>query len=138
MALHYVTRDYFVSESVYSAPFTVTNAAELDRVLERAEQDVDDFVGPWSRDSATGRKFGDAGSTNPQGLSDSQVKDLKDAVCAQALWRINAGPDAFVDSPYDSVSGPDFSTQGRRRRTSPQARSLLQGAGLVIRSARAV
>lgn len=130
MALVYVTRDYFVSESIYSAPFTVNDANEVDRVLERAERDVDDYVGPWPVDSATGRKLGSSA-----GLSAYQTAMLKDAVCVQALWRINAGPDAFIDSPYDSVSGPDFSTQGKRKRTSPQARAMLRDAGLVIRSA---
>lgn len=132
MALQYVTRAYFTDDCIYTAGFQVSSTAELDRVLERAERDVDDFVGPWSMDSTTGRKLTNAG------LDANRLGLVKDAVCVQALWRIQVGEDEFINSQYDSVSGPDFSTQGKRSRTSPQAKRLLTQARVVRRGARVV
>ncbi len=129
MALQYVTRSYFTDTCIYTAGFQVSSGTELDRVLERAERDIDDYAGPWSVDSATGRKLSSAG------LTADELTLVKDAVCCQALWRVQAGPDEFVQPQYDSVSGPDFSTQGKRSRISPEAKRLLSQAGVVRRGA---
>jgi hypothetical protein len=137
MALHYVTTDYFTDDSIYSAGFTVTDAAELARLLERCERDVDSFVGPWSVDLTTGTRFGDlVNDENPQALTAAQIIALKDAVACQALYRAELGEAEWLHGSFDSISGPDFATTGKRDRVSPQSKSLLANAGLLVRSAR--
>jgi hypothetical protein len=133
MALAYVTRAYFTDTSVYSSPFTVTDAAELDRVLERSERDVDSYLGPWPTDTASNRKLGNL-TSNLRSLTSAQLENVREAVCCQALYRIEFGEEKFVHGQYESVNGPDFTTQGKLPRLSPQAQQLLQDAGLVIRT----
>lgn len=134
MAPIYVTQSDY---SAYAAPTTVTDSAELDRILERAERDVDAFVGPWTVET-NGRKFGSL-ATNPKALTAQQQAALKNAVCAQAFYRIQNGEEWALGGGdlYESANGPDFSTTSRRPRFSPQARQELRGSGLVIRGARA-
>jgi hypothetical protein len=137
MPPHYVDSDYFTQTSIYSAGADISDAAELDRLLERCERDIDSFVGPWSVDLATGTRFGDlVNDDNPQALSAASIIALKDAVCCQALYRAELGEAEWLQGQFDSVSGPDFSTTGRRDRVSPQSKSLLRNAGLLIRGAR--
>lgn len=115
--------------------WTTTDAAALDRLLERAERDIDAYVGPVSVE-ANGRKFGSPATTNEKGLSDAQRTALMLATVAQAYARYRRGEDSMYDAEYDSVSGPDFNVSGRRSRLSPQAKQELAGTGLVVRSAR--
>lgn len=128
----YITQAFFES---YAAPFTTTDAAELARVLERASRDVDAFCGPWDRQD-DGSIFGDL-AANPLGLAAFQVVALRNATAAQALYRIQNGEDWALGGGdlYQSTTGPDFSTTGKRPRFSPQAQQELQGSGLVIRGA---
>lgn len=129
----YIDEAFFTS---WAAPFTVTDSAELARVMERASRDVDAYCGPIVRED-DGSAFGSL-TANPKSLLAWQITALKNATAAQTLYRIQNGEDWALGGgdQYQSVSGPDFNTTGRRARFSPQARQELAVAGLVIRGAR--
>jgi hypothetical protein len=120
----------------WAAPWTTTNPAELDRILERATRDIEAFCGPWERRD-DGTLFGDL-ATNPAALRPAQIIALQNAVAAQAMYRIQNGEDWALGGGdlYQSTSGPDFTAAGRRPRVNPQAKQELAGSGLVIRGAR--
>lgn len=128
----YATRTDFEREI---EGWTTDDPDALDRLLMRAEADIDAFVGPVSVES-NGRKFGAPNGANEKGLFEAQRVALMRATVAQAYWRYRAGEEFFYDSSFESVNGPDFATTGKRSRISPQARAELAGTGLVIRSAR--
>lgn len=119
----------------YAAPFEVTDADELERTLARASRDVDAYCGPWARRD-DGSLFGDL-TANPEALTAMQIVALKNAVSAQAIYRIQNGEDWALGGGdlYQNTTGPDFSTTGRRGFFSPLAKRELQGSGLVIRGA---
>jgi hypothetical protein len=118
---------------------TTTDVASLNKVIQLAERDIDFYCGPWSIES-NGRKFGSpnasSGATNPKALTDNQKRQLKNATCAQAYFRILNGEEWMMQTQPQSVSGPDFSSQGARAKFSPQAKLELADSGLVRRSAR--
>jgi hypothetical protein len=132
VAATYISEQEFTD---WAAPFTVTDSTQLGRTRERASRDVDFYLGPWARES-DGSLFGDL-TVNPKGLTAEQIAQLKNAVCAQALYRIQNGEDWALGGGdlYASASGPDFNVTSKRPRVSPQARQELQGSGLVIRGA---
>src|SRR5687767_4694750 len=57
-----------------------SEGASAERLLLRAEEDVDLVIGPIPRDETTGRKI------DPADLSDAQTAALSRATCAQAQW----------------------------------------------------
>lgn len=133
MAASYIDSAYFTD---WAAPFTITDPAELARVLERASRDIDRYCGPWEQ-QADGSLFGDL-SVNPRGLGPAQINSLRRATAAQAYYRLRNGEDWALGGGdlYDSTTGPDFTATGRRPRVSPLARDELTGSGLLVRSGR--
>lgn len=119
----------------YVEGWVTDDAGALARVIERAEEDIDDVL---SGDflAATGRKRDPSPSaTNP--MTATQVKYLMRATCAQAEYRIILGEGWFTQAQFDSVSGPTFSTQGKRPRLAPKARRELIRGRLMIMTGRA-
>src|SRR4051812_25054615 len=97
----------------------------VERLLERAERDVDAVVGPWPR-FTTGLKF------DPAQLDVVQRAALARATCAAAEFRLVIGEDALVG---DEDYLPNEVTVLRRAATvSPKMLAELAGSGLVRRS----
>jgi hypothetical protein len=127
MATYATTADF---ES-YVEGWVTDDSAALERVLQRAEEDIDDVVaGSYL---TTGRKL----DPTATGFGAARVKYLKRATCAQAEYRIIQGEGFFSQAQFDSVSGPDFSTSGKRRYLGPKARRELQRGQLMATTGRA-
>ncbi|MGI8511399.1 MAG: hypothetical protein ACR2NH_02095 [Solirubrobacteraceae bacterium] len=86
---------------------TTLDAAALERVLERAERDVDNLLGDYDRDPDTDRKLA------PDTLPAHQQRALRRATCAQAEYRIAMGEQFFIEDQFQFVAGPDFQRRGR-------------------------
>jgi hypothetical protein len=70
-------------------------------------------------------------------LQPAQVAQLRRACCAQAEYRDQMGEDFFTKAQWQSVSGPEFSTQGKLPIIGPKVHRELAGSGLVQYSVRA-
>ena len=108
----------------YTAGLTVDNDADFDKLIERAEDDIDSLLGDHPLDEATGRKliFGD--------LTFGKARAVTRAVCAQVEYRIEMGEAFFVRGQVDESSGPDFSRKGKLPYIGPKVARELGGAGL--------
>lgn len=100
------------------------DAAE--RLIARAEDDVDWLLGVRPILDATGRKL------DPASLWDWQAAALRRATCAQAEYRWALGEDFFRRSRPTHVKGPDFETFDKQPVIAPKAIRELQGAGLIV------
>lgn len=133
--------------ALYTAKADVTNAAQdagyvlpsdsggaptaLDRLIERAQLDIDSLLGPWTIiESGTyaGLKL------DVTTLDYAQRAALARATVQQVLYRLEMGEQFFVRPQFDSVSGPEFSTEGAAPRVGPAARQELSGLGLIRKS----
>lgn len=70
------------------------------------------------------------------GMLYSEIQAIKNSVCAQADYMFTNNEDLFVKAQYQSIKGPDFTTEGRLPVVSPQARRELAVSGLVTGTAR--
>lgn len=95
------------------------------RVLDRAERDVDRILGPYPV-KETGLKL------DPDALTVPQAAALSRAVCAQAAHRIALGEDWFSE-PDDLVTG-DIRVLRAAERIAGRVYEELSGSGIVIRS----
>ena len=99
----------------YSEGWTTTDPPALERILQRAERDVDRVVGyQGERPAAQALKF------VPGTLTTRERDALRDATCAQAEYRVKMGESFFRQGQHRSVSGPQFSTQGQLPRIGPK------------------
>lgn len=100
MALIYATTADFVAY----VPGWVTDSEEaLEALLERAQRDVDAFLGPIQPRSDTGLKL------DPDSLQAWEATALSRAVCAQAEYRLLAGESRLAaGGSIKREKGPDF------------------------------
>lgn len=100
----------------------------LERLLDRASEDIDSIVGPYpiieSGDYA-GRKL------DPTTLVYSQGRALERATCAQAEYRFEMGEAFFTRPQYDSSSGPEFSASSVLSHVGPKVYREFAGSGLL-------
>lgn len=115
----------------YVEGWVTDDADALDRLLERAELDVDRILGPGQRRDDTGLLY------DPANLTAAQAASLSRATCAQAEYRFRMGEEFFSAAQYEDVTGPDFSTKGRLPYYAPKVREELANAGLRQMTARA-
>jgi hypothetical protein len=118
MAPLYATQADF---EAYVEGWVTDDAVALARYLERAERDVDSLfpLRPIIRAGTyTGRRF------DVTLLANFEADALARAVCAQAEYLIDTGPDVAAGAAPASVKGPDFEVthptgpDGARRRYS--------------------
>ena len=110
----------------YVEGWTTTDAVALDRLLERAERDVDGLLGDYARQPATGLKL------DPAALTTHQASALRRATCAQAEYRIEMGEEFFVQAQYTYVAGPDFQRRGELPRIGPKVLPELADNGFTM------
>lgn len=102
------------------------DAAEQERLVNRAVRDVDRNVALITRDIINGLRI-----TPAIDLKVWQTAALSRAVGAQVAYRVTMGDEFFLEDQFSSVRGPEFSQTGKRSRLSPDARLELVGAGLL-------
>ena len=110
--------------------------ADLLKVLQRAERDIDSMVGAWPVQD-NGLKFGSPRTLNEADLSTAQKQALMRATAAQAEYRLKMGEEFFVMAQREEVRGPDFTTKGRLPYIAPKVTRELVPSGLLLRGARA-
>lgn len=119
MAYPYADATYF---EAYAPNFNVTNPTALEDVLVKASRDVEYAVGRYGRDETTSQKF------DPTVMTAWQLTCLKNAVCAQAEYRMMKGEEFFVNFRPQSTSGPDGRVEGKEPYLAPRASlELTQG-----------
>lgn len=119
----YATRADF---EAYVEGWTTDNAQALDRLLERAEQDIDNLAATLPTvDDTTSHKF------DVPNMTARDLDVLKRATCAQAEFRNAMGEPFFSRPQYDQVTGPDFATTGRLPWIGPKVYRELAGANLI-------
>lgn len=103
MALVYTTQSDFEG---YVAGWETTDAGALAILLERAQRDVDNYLGPLQPRLEDGLKL------DPTILEDWEADALSRAVCAQAEYLFVRGPQATVAGRVvKDEEGPDFKAQ---------------------------
>lgn len=109
------------------SPLTMPAGGVADRLLGRAERDVDTLlVGYGALNATTGLKYDPAVD-----LEAWQVLALNRATCAQAEYRLRMGEDFFIVAQYDRQQGPDFTIEGELPYIGPQVERELQATGLI-------
>jgi hypothetical protein len=110
----------------YVEGWVTDNPAAVDRLLERAERDIDYAAGAWPiADPVNGLKF------VPGSLAAWQTKALVRATCAQAEYRFEMGEEFMVKAQHARVQGPDFAAWGRLPYIGPKALRELVSGGLL-------
>ena len=105
---------------------TVTDAAEVQRAIDRASRDVDSLLTGWGPPDQDGLRIDPTDDLEPH-----ERAGLRAAVVAQTEYRIEMGPAFFRTNEPDSLSGPDFSQTGRRGRIADGVFSELTRVGIL-------
>lgn len=95
--------------------FTVDDSAAAERLLERAEREIDRVLGPWPLLDATGLKM------DPSTLSALDADVLRRATVAQAEYELTMGYDFFVRPQYAKTVANGVSIDGKAPRVGPKA-----------------
>lgn len=89
--------------TAYIDGLVIDDAPAFDRLIERAERDVDRVLGPYPRQDATGLKW------DLTWLLPWQTEALARAVAAQVEYLLTVKPEDVVGGRLpQSVKGPDF------------------------------
>lgn len=121
MADYATNADFYTYAGLTEAALS---AAEVAKLLRLAERDVDRAAGPRHR-YPDGHKF------DVPNMDAAQRGFLNRATCAQAEFRLQVGPNFFIEDQRESTSGPDYSETGRLPRFGPKAREEMEQGGLL-------
>lgn len=111
--------------AAYVEGAVIDNPAALDRLLVRAERDIDWAAGARPIDTVTGLKF------KPADLPAWQRAALARATCAQAEYRNEMGEDFMLRAQHQTARGPDFAVTGRLAYVGPKTLRELESGGLL-------
>jgi hypothetical protein len=111
----------------YSEGLTVSDNAAFDRLIERAEGDVDQLLVTVPYLTEGGRKYDADGLA---ALEDFDREALRRATCAQAEYRVTMGEPFFRKHQFSEVAGPDFTTKGTLPMIGPKVLRELQGSSI--------
>lgn len=114
----------------YVEGWTTEDAAALERLLQRAERDVDRLLSGVRGTGVGGLKL------IPADLETWQAEALARAVCAQGEYAITMGDEFLVRDQYDEAQGPQFRQKGKLSRIGPKVWIELDGVGLLAGSGR--
>lgn len=123
----YATRSDF---EAYVEGWVTDDPAALDRLLERAERDIDGILATRG-DRTAGLKIDAAAELAAGSLEEWQTDALSRATCAQAEYRLAMGEEFFTQAQHSRVRGPDFTTEGRLPTIAPKALRELADTGLL-------
>ena len=122
----YATRDDCLA---YTEGLTVTNTAAFDRIIGRAERQIDQLLTVAGDPDVAGLKLS-ADDLAAMGARDRER--LKLATCAQVEYRVAMGEEFFARHQYPSVSGPEFTLQGQLPLIGPKVASELESFAYAI------
>lgn len=108
----------------YTEGLIVTDADQFDRVIERAERNVDTLLTVPGRPDVAGPKLADA-DLAAMGARDRER--LERATCAQTEYRVEMGEEFFARHQHARTSGPDFSVDGQLPWIGPKVLGELEG-----------
>lgn len=111
--------------SAYIEGLVINDTVAFDRLIDRAERDIDSAVGAYAIDETTGRKF------VPTTMTARNKDDLRDATCAQVEYRLEMGEEFFIRPQYKSVKGPEFETEGQLSKIGPKTWMELTSSDLL-------
>jgi hypothetical protein len=115
----------------YSEAFVVDNEDAANRLMYRAQQQVDQLlVGRVGAIQATGLRY------DPDALEPWVAQALKNAVCAQAEYRLAMGEDFLIRDQRQQEQTPDMTLIGKVGRIAPKVYEELAGTGLLRFGAR--
>lgn len=93
--------------SAYIEGLTIDDPDGFDRLIAKAERDVDRALGLYfHRDETTGLKI------DPTTLIQADQDVLSRATCAQVEYRIEMGDAFFTRAQFQQAQGPDYATTG--------------------------
>lgn len=102
------------------------DGAEIDKLIEQAERDIDGAVGHYTIEDGETLKFSPITK-----LDTAQRGTLSDATCAQVEYRFVMGPEFFIRAQQTRVKGPEFETEGTLPYVGPGTWRELEGSGLL-------
>ena len=106
----------------YTEGLTVDDDDAFDRLIERAERQVDALLlGVWGP-RVNGLRV-DPAAANPE-----HVEAVRRATCAQVEYRLEMGEEFFVRAQYAETAGPEFRTKGALPRVGPKVLEELRSA----------
>ena len=117
--------------------WTTLNAADLEKLLQAAQRDVDRYLRNWGIVESNGWRFGLPKTTNQKRLTAEQVVSLSRITCARAEYRFHMGNQFFARDQRQSANGPHFSVQGKLDRIGPKVREELTASGMWLNFTRA-
>ena len=126
MALYATAADltaYLLDNAEVTAP---TEPAAIERLLKRAERQVDLVLGPYTLDAVTGLKL------TPSWLTPAQRLALSRATCAAAEHELAVGSEVMVGT--EDYLPPGLTVLRSAGRQAPKVAEELAGHGLVTRS----
>lgn len=104
---------------------TINDDAAFDRLIERAERNIDHALNTVPVIETTGLKF------DPATMLAVDKNKLRDATCAQVSYRLTMGEEFFVRPQYQNVKGPEFETEGQLPLVGPEAWDILTSSRLL-------
>jgi hypothetical protein len=122
-----------VAFEAYVEGWVTDNAQALERLLMRAERDIDRIL-PYRYVDPTTSPL----KVDPLQLTVAAREGLSRATCAQAIYRFRIGEEHFETEQYESVAGPDFTVKGKLPKIATAAREELRKVGLSTRWANVV
>lgn len=117
----------YATESEYEDYAGTDAPSDVERLLEKASDDVDTVLGTYrvlEDGDFAGRKI------DPETLDYPASRALKRATCAQAQYRLEMG-EAFFIQPSIASSGPEFSLEQPASHIGPLTWRELAGSGLL-------
>ena len=119
----------------YTEGLSSTDDALLNRIIERAERQVDRLLRVDFRTAVgDGVKVPDLTRLNSR-----ESEALTRATCAQVEYRVKMGETFFSEPDRGKVSGPDFTVEGSAPDTiGPEVRNELRRGGLLRATVAAV
>ncbi|MEJ7893539.1 MAG: hypothetical protein WKF94_12965 [Solirubrobacteraceae bacterium] len=126
----YCTAAFVRAYAVDSGTVLPASDVEVERMIARAERDIDRLIGPHLRDPITGLKL------VPADLLTGQASALARATAAQVEWRAVVGEETMIGRDDGtnqlSVGGMSMDLGPPSRGPSPKVLDELAGWGLVV------
>jgi hypothetical protein len=118
----YATKENFEDETGGE----VSDPEQFERILLRAERQVDDLLTGWGPSDQNGLRIAPALDLEPY-----QRDCLMRATVAQVEYRLEHGEEFFRTNEPRNVSGPDFGSQGRRGKYADATFAELRRGGIL-------
>lgn len=99
--------------------------SEIEKLIDKAERDLDGAVGVYPVNEDTGLKF------DPLTLTAGDARSVMLATCAQVEYRHVMGAEFFIRAQHENVDGPEFKTVGKLPYIGPEVWKELEQGGIL-------